>query len=155
MKFLYCDILHNNFRRFINRNVMYNKEVRVTYCDYTPESFTGKSSMFQSKASYFLFGNGYIVMNNTKFKEFSFSSKSTQPNFNYSVLRYITVIFRFLNIHKLDKVLQTKYFKCIRRHILIIRVIYYNYTPDHFTGKSFIFQLKALYFLFENEYHNE
>ena len=126
MKFSYCNILYNNFCRFRNRNITFNKEVRVIYCDFTPDYFIGKSSMFQSKVSYFLFGNGYIIMNNKNLKKFSFRSTSAKPNFNYSISRYITVIFRFLNIHKLDKVLQTKYFKCIRRHILITQAAIIN-----------------------------
>ena len=68
--------------------------------------------------------------------KFSFRSISIQSNFNYSISCYIMAIFRFLNIHKLDKVLQTKYFKCIRRHILITKAAIVNRLNSTFQNNN-------------------
>ena len=95
-------------------------EFRITnFVSYPPE-FSGKNTLFHQNAQFFLLSaNNTIITNNKKLRPFKFHSNKSRPNRKYIISNFISGIFKFLNLHRISKNLKDKYFKCIRRHLLI------------------------------------
>ena len=71
------------------------------------------------QAQFFLLSDYLIVTNNKKLRPFTFYSNKSSPNRKYIISKFISGIFKFLNLHHIAKYLQDKYFNCIRHHLLL------------------------------------
>ena len=95
-------------------------EFRISNFFLQPPEFSGKNTFFHNKASFFLLSDdNTIVTNNKNLRPFSFYSNKPCPNKKFIFSNFISGIFKFLNLHRLDKYIKDKYFTCIRRHLLI------------------------------------
>jgi len=82
--------------------------------------FTGKNTIFHSRAQYFLLSdNNTVYTNNRKLHSFKFFSNTATPNQKFTYSNFISGIFNFLNLRYLPPNTKQKYFSCIRRHLLI------------------------------------
>ena len=91
----------------------------VNFVSHPPE-FSGKNTLFHSRAQFFLLSDDNIIItNNKKLRPFSFYSNKPRPNQKYVFSSFISGIFKFLNFHRLPKEVKDKYFTCVRRHLLI------------------------------------